>query len=235
MALLALLLSALAAAIALRGGMPNPGWLAVRNALAICVPVAVGSTHGERGRTRDSGACWCWPASSGSSSRSRARSEPLAYSIGRVAGWLSEIGIAYLVLAFPTGRLPGRAERRLALAAALLVGVLYVPTALLVESYPSSAPFTTCVAACPENAFNVVQATPAWVSDVVLPLRETLVILLMVAILWRLAHRTRGGRRLSCGGRSRPCSAWRCSVCSCWPPPSSCAAPTRSTTGPSAG
>ena len=116
-------------------------------------------------------------------------SEPLPYSIGRVAGWLSEIGVAYLVLAFPTGRLPGRAERRLALAAALLVGVLYVPTALLVESYPSSAPFTTCLAACPENAFNVVQATPAWVSDVVLPLRETLAILLMVAILWRLAHR----------------------------------------------
>jgi signal transduction histidine kinase len=190
-ALLAAVLSAGAAAIAMRGGLGDTSWLAARNALAIAAPVAVGlyawreGTHARFGRLLVLGGLgWFLVALAGSA-------DPLVYSVGRVAGWLSEIGIAYLLLAFPTGRLTARADRALALAAVLIVGVLYVPTALLVESFPSPAPYTTCVAACPENALSLVQTTPAWVSDVVLPLREVLAILLMAAILWRLAGRLR--------------------------------------------
>src|SRR4051812_35924660 len=35
------------------------------------------------------------------------------YSIGRVAIWLFEPVLVYLILTFPTGRFPGRTERRL--------------------------------------------------------------------------------------------------------------------------
>jgi signal transduction histidine kinase len=190
-ALAAILLSALAAAIALRGGMPNPGWLALRNGLAICVPVAVGlyawrdGTHARFGRLLVLGGLgWFLVALAGSG-------DPLVYTIGRIAGWLSEIGIAYLVLAFPTGRLPGRIDRLLVLAVVLLMGVLYIPTALLVDHFPSPTTYMTCFADCPANAFALVDTTPAWIADVVIPVREAIAILLPLLIIWRIADRLR--------------------------------------------
>ncbi len=64
-------------------------------------------------------------------------SDPLLYSIGRVSAWLVEVGLLYLLLSFPTGRLPGRVDRLLVGIAAVVVVTLYLPTALLVEHYPS--------------------------------------------------------------------------------------------------
>src|SRR6185436_731499 len=56
----------------------------------------------------------------------------LPYSTGRVASW----------------------------AVLLLVAVFYAPTALLVETYPTPAPWVTCASACPVNAFMVVAHEP---------------------------------------------------------------------------
>ena len=36
---------------------------------------------------------------------------PWVYSTGRVAGWFVEVSLIYLILAFPTGRLPARVDR----------------------------------------------------------------------------------------------------------------------------
>ena len=137
-ATLGAVLAAGAVVIALRGDMPDRGWLALRNGLAVALPIAVGlyawreATHARFGRLLVLGGfLWAVVALAASS-------EPLPYSIGRVAGWLSEVAIVYLLLAFPSGRLPGRADRALVLAAALLIGLLYVPTALLVDAVPGA-------------------------------------------------------------------------------------------------
>ena len=66
--------------------------------------------------------------------------DPWLYSIGRVAGWTVEVALVYLILAFPTGRLPARVDRVLVGLIAAVVLCLYVPTAVLVEHYPLPEP-----------------------------------------------------------------------------------------------
>jgi signal transduction histidine kinase len=124
-------------------------------------------------------------------------SDPLLYSTGRVAGWIVEVGLVYLVLAFPLGYLRDRVDRTLVWAGALLVLVLYLPTALLVEQFPVPAPWTSCHASCPENAFMVAGSEPAVIDEIVRPLREILTTLLFGAVAVRLAFRIRGATRLT--------------------------------------
>jgi hypothetical protein len=118
------------------------------------------------------------------------------YSIGRVCGWATELYLWYLALTYPTGRLEHRVDRALVVAGALLLCVLYLPTALLVESYPDPSPWTACGDACPRNAFFVLDAEPAWVGDVVEPLRVVLTIGLYFAVAYRLAGRVRAASPL---------------------------------------
>ena len=103
----------------------------------------------------------------------------------------------YVILAFPTGRLPARVDRVLVGAAALVVACLYLPTALLVDSYPVPTPWTDCGEACPGNAFMVVGSEPAFVEDVVRPLREILIVGLFAAATARIAWRMRGASSLT--------------------------------------
>ena len=51
-------------------------------------------------------------------------------------------------------------DRALATAAALLVALLFLPTALLVEAYPTPAPWVSCSSDCPRNAFMAVAHEP---------------------------------------------------------------------------
>ena len=118
------------------------------------------------------------------------------YSTGRVVHWGVEAGLVYLVLAFPSGGLTQRVDRALATAAALLVALLYLPTALLVEAYPTPAPWVTCDPDCPRNAFMAVAQEPRFVEQVVSPARVLVAIVLFVAIIARLADRVRGATRL---------------------------------------
>ena len=113
------------------------------------------------------------------------------YSVGRVGGWLAELAIVYVVLAFPSGRLVDRADRVLAAATVALVGLLYLPTALLVETYPVPALTTACSQGCPPNALEVVGSQPAFVEDLVYPVREVLLIAITVAVVLRLVARLR--------------------------------------------
>jgi signal transduction histidine kinase len=112
----------------------------------------------------------------------------LIHSIGRVSAWCVEVGVIYLLLAFPTGRLAG-IDRALVGALALVVALLYVPTALLVESYPTPSPYAACGADCAGNAFMVVSTQPAFVDDWVVPLRELLTLALVAAATLRLGWR----------------------------------------------
>jgi signal transduction histidine kinase len=119
------------------------------------------------------------------------------YSVGRVSGWLVEVVIMYLILAFPTGRLRAEIDRALVAAAALVVLVLYLPTALLVDTYPVPTPWADCGDGCPGNAFMVVGSEPAFVGDVILPLRDFLIVALFVAATARIAWRMRTAGSLS--------------------------------------
>jgi signal transduction histidine kinase len=120
----------------------------------------------------------------------------LAYSIGRVADWIGWAALVYLVLAFPEGRLVGRVDRVLAASFGLVVAVLWLPTALLVNRYPTPSEWVTCSANCPHNAFMVAGHEPGVVASVVVPLRELLVVLLFLAVVARLVQRIVSASRI---------------------------------------
>src|SRR3954451_1233831 len=192
--------SATAAALTLSGSSGNYAALqAVARALMVGVPVAVGLYAVRHPASARFGALlilagFGWFVTTLSESP-----DPWLYSIGRVAGWAVELSIAYLILAFPTGRISTRVDRVLiALATAGLVG-LYLPTALLVERYPLPSPWTGCEHACPANALMVAGSEPALIEDVVRPLRELLTIALFVGVsarlAWRMHRATTLGRR----------------------------------------
>jgi signal transduction histidine kinase len=171
------------------------GLEALARAAMVGVPIAVGIYARSRppfrrfgGLLIAAGCVWFLSTLSGSS-------EQVLYSIGRVSGWWVEVVLAYLVLAFPTGRLSGRADRMLVGIAALLVVVLYLPTALLVEQYPIPSPHEACDP-CPENAFMIVGSEPAFVEDALRPLREVLTIAIFAAVTVRLALRIRSTSHL---------------------------------------
>ena len=118
------------------------------------------------------------------------------YSIGRVAAWVGWTAIVYLILAFPEGRLVGRVDRVLAGTLALVVAVLWLPTALLVDRYPTPSEWVSCSANCPHNAFMIVAHEPGVVASVVVPVRELLVGLLFVAVVARLVQRVASASRI---------------------------------------
>ena len=126
-----------------------------------------------------------------------ASDDRVLYSVGRTAAWILEAGFFYLVLSFPSGRLPERIDRVLASAAALIVFVLYLPSALLVDEFPVPAPFSSCTADCPTNALQLVGAEPSVMDSVVRPLRETLSVLLLAVVAVRLAQRMRTSGHLA--------------------------------------
>src|SRR3954467_2824640 len=92
----------------------------------------------------------------------------LLYSTGRVVHWPVEAALVYLILAFPSGGLTQRVDRALAAAAVVLVALLFLPTALLVDTYPTPAPWVSC-SDCPHNAFMAVAHEPRIIEQVVIP------------------------------------------------------------------
>lgn len=123
-------------------------------------------------------------------------SNEFLYSAGRVFGWLVEPFLIYLVLTFPSARLTTRPERGLVAASVLLVAILFLPTMLLVESYPSPSQWSSCDANCPSNAFMLVGSEPGFVGAVILPLREAAAMLLFAGVIAVLAARIRRGTPL---------------------------------------
>jgi signal transduction histidine kinase len=190
------LLAGVAAVVALLGDMPHDVSLAERQAVTVATPIAVGlyawreGTHTRFGRLLVlAGAAWFLAALSSSSN-------DVLYSIGRVSGWTVEVGLIYLILAFPSGRLTSRLDRGLVAAVLAVVALLFVPTALITDSYPAPSQFSTCASDCPDNAFMLLSSEPVWVDGLVIPLRELLAALILLAVVVRLADRVRGATRL---------------------------------------
>jgi signal transduction histidine kinase len=190
-------LCAISAGVTFAGSDAEYAWLeALARATMVGAPLAVGVYAWRRPASERfgvllmlAGVCWFLTTLSESS-------DPLVYSIGRLAAWITEPVLLYLVLAFPTGRLHARVDRALLAASMVLVAVLYLPPALVVERFPEPAPWTLCHGGCPENAFMLVDSQPAVIEELVRPLRELLVILLFAAASVRVALRIRAATPL---------------------------------------
>jgi signal transduction histidine kinase len=187
-------LSGIAVAVTLSG--TNSPLAATGRGLMVAAPVAVGcyAWHrrpGERFGPLLIATGFAWFLTTLAES-----DDEVLYSIGRIASWLVELELVYLVLSFPTGRLPERVDRILVGALAALVAVLYLPTALIAESYPLPAPYTTCEDACPANAFFILNSEPGFVDSVIRPLRDLFTIVLFVAATVRIGSRVRAATPL---------------------------------------
>jgi signal transduction histidine kinase len=125
-----------------------------------------------------------------------ASSSPLLYSVGRVAGWLAELGLVYTLLAFPGGALRGRFDRGLVAVTGALVATLYLPTSLLVARYPQPSPWASCTVHCPHNAFMIVGSQPAFVNGFVHVLREAITVAVFLLVAGVLAGRIRDANPL---------------------------------------
>jgi signal transduction histidine kinase len=192
------LLTALAVVVTVTGGLSAHPWpAAIGRGAIVAVPIAVGlyawhrRPHSRFGRLLVAvGAVWSITALAGSSKSG-------LYSTGRVAAWIAEVGFVYAILAFPSGRLSGRADRALVVAVSVLVLVGYIPTALLADRYPTPTPWTECRSECPDNAFQVVDTEPRFVVHGLPAVREALTILAFLAVAAVLARRVRAATRLT--------------------------------------
>jgi signal transduction histidine kinase len=190
---------AVTAAITVTGSVGEYTWLdAGARALMVGAPLAVGLYARRRPASRRFGDLLVIVGAGWFLASLATSDDEVAYSMGRVAGWVVEVGLVYLVLAFPSGTL-GRVDRALVGAIGLVVALLYMPTALLVEQYPTPSPLSSCTADCPGNAFMLVDAEPAFVEDVVRPVRELLTIVIFAAatlrLAWRIKHASHVLRR----------------------------------------
>jgi signal transduction histidine kinase len=185
-----LVATAVAAGIAGSSDLPtNPTAAAIARGLMVALPIAVGlyawhTRPDERFGPVLVAAGFGWFLTTLAES-----SDSLVYSIGRVSGWIVEIGLVWLILSFPSGRLAQRFDRMLVGAAAAVVALLYLPTALLDNDYPAPAPYTSCNSDCPENAFFLFSSEPAVVDGFLVPVRDLLTLLIFLAVTFRIWQR----------------------------------------------
>src|SRR3954453_268427 len=164
-------------------------WAAVTGAVVIAAPIAVGLATLARRQDRfaavlvGAGALWSLTVLAQSH-------DPTLYSVGRIAAWVVDVVVIYLLLSFPSGRLTSSPARVAMAATVVLVGLLYLPTALVAQHFPEPSPWSTCGLDCPPNAFAIGDPTPAFVADVVRPLRELLSVLVFLGLAVVLAQRT---------------------------------------------
>jgi signal transduction histidine kinase len=164
-------------------------WIAVVRGLVVAAPMAVGLATLWRRPDRfaavlvAAGALWSLTVLAESH-------DATLYSAGRIAAWGVDVIVVYLLLAFPSGRLTSSLDRVALSAMVVVAAVLYAPTALVVQHYPEPSPWSTCGIDCPPNAFALGQSTPAFVDDLVRPVRELLTVLVFLAVAAILAQRT---------------------------------------------
>jgi signal transduction histidine kinase len=106
------------------------------------------------------------------------------------------VGLLYLVLAFPSGRLVSSIDRWLVGVAFAVAAVAFLPIALLSESYPTPSLWTTCDADCPGNAFMLASSEPALLEDGLIRFRDLVLAAITLAVVVRLASRVAHGTRL---------------------------------------
>ena len=108
---IALVATVISAAVALDGATSDPVLVATARALIVGVPLGVG-LYAWYAREEERFGVLLILAGGGWFLTALAESrDELPYTLGRAAGWLMELALVYLILAYPSGRLPGRTER----------------------------------------------------------------------------------------------------------------------------
>jgi signal transduction histidine kinase len=164
---------------------------ALTEALIIGLPVAVGLYATSSPRTLRFGLSLIGAGVVWSLTALAASSESLPYSIGRVSAWLIFPILIYLILAYPQNRIGGSTDRRLFSASVAVIALLYVGSVPFVAGFPAGTPWAGCTADCPQNAFFVLDAQPAFVEQVLIPFRELLSVVLLSAATLSLIRRWR--------------------------------------------
>ena len=184
------LLCVLTAVIAGTSDQPgNRSLIAVALAFVIAVLIGVGlwawreNTSGRFGRLLFAVGCIFFLATLAESSNE------WIYSTGRVGIWVVEACVPLILLAFPSGDLRTKVDRRIAGAFAAVLALLYVPTAFLVTSYQVPVPYASCTDDCPANAFMLLHHEPGFIASVVYPLRDALTVVLFLFVATVLARR----------------------------------------------
>jgi len=186
-AVITVTLAGIAAAVALYAD--RPPLVALARASVVSIPLAVGF-YALRQRPNErfgrvlviAGAAWFVTTLAESE-------DERVYALGRFAGWLVEVLLVYLILIFPSGRLPAPADRRLVAALAAVVAIFYVPRLVLAADFEVPSPFTSCVEHCPGNAFFPFQTEPGIHAALLKPAGAFLVFAVMAAVIVRLWRR----------------------------------------------
>ena len=195
--LLAMAAAVGAAAIVASGPSDHLSAVALARAAIVGVPIAVGLYTWE---TRPNERFGLLLATTGAALLVTTLAETddsVLYSVGRIAGWLVELLVVYLILAFPSGRLTTFTDRALVGAMSALLAVAFLPQIVLAESFSVPSPYTSCTADCPSNAFLVFDGEPGLVDTVLNPAAGILLIAALVAVLLRLTSRIRAATPLA--------------------------------------
>ncbi|HYH59114.1 MAG TPA: histidine kinase [Thermoleophilaceae bacterium] len=115
--------------------------------------------------------------------------DSLAYTVGRTAGWFTEVLLVYLILSYPTGRLPEAADRTLVGAMGAVVAILFLPRLFLAETFSVPSAYTGCTRGCPDNAFFLLSQEPAFVESFMRPAGTLFIIAVTAAVVLRLRQR----------------------------------------------
>jgi signal transduction histidine kinase len=118
----------------------------------------------------------------------------LSYAPARAVGQVSEVLLVWLMLAFPSGRLPRPWSRALVIAAALIIALLWWPLLATSSQIPSGGVFVPCGAHCPANAL-LVSSTPG-LSHILVTAFRVLTAVIVLATAGVLAHRLRHASRV---------------------------------------
>lgn len=193
----ALIAAASAAAITAAGSVTQPELVAASRALIAGVPIAVGLYAWEHGTSERFGLLLAAVGAGCLVATLAESSDGGLYTIGRSAGWLVEVLLVYVVLAYPSGHLTGKADRVLVAVMALTAALLFAPRLTLAEDFSIPSPYTSCVADCPANAAFMLEREPGFVDMILRPVGVLLVLVVGVGLLWRLRERLRASTPLA--------------------------------------
>jgi signal transduction histidine kinase len=174
-----------------------PGWLGVQKADMIVGPVLVGLYWLRRRPLSRFGPLLIVVGFTNVPYILQSSSEPWAFTIGVAFEGLLFVTTLALILAFPTGRLDGRAERLILTVALVDLVVQTVGVLTLAPQIAAGATISSCSGACPANAF-LVSSHPALALHLSHGVRVVIAVLdlaTMFLIGWRFVSGTPPRRR----------------------------------------
>ena len=180
-----------AAALGYGSTAGQPGLAALGRALIVGTPIAVGLFAWSRQPSQRFGILLVALGGGWFLATLAESADPATYTVGRTAGWLVELLVVYVILCFPSGRLPEAVDRWLVGAMAALLACFFLPQLFLAETFPFPSPYTSCNADCPQNALFALDSEPAFVHTVMRPLGAVLLFGVMTAVVLRLYQRMR--------------------------------------------